>query len=544
MRAKDNQWSLSSRDLFRGLHCEHCTRISMAVAAGVSEVVAKTAPFVQNLDTKLPIIQGNQRESLVFEQLKSSLGANDFAFLNDFSSQSTKQAMAQGVPVIAQAYMELTPGPYRWSGVADLLVRDDFDVVQNEDLTISAVRSNRSEATTYRPFDVKNASSVSDMYKVQIGSYVHALRELGIGSTTNPGIVLSYGKGVIECDSAESISLFQEALSKTLETVSLIEPSNINENFVLGWMCEEPSVCKKIYCEYPGLCEETFNATGDIGVLHQKHHTHLPKIRSAGMKTVTELASLTTAPPIDGLSEEVVSYYHLGAQLHLLESEGKKAIAAQIQGKPELPQPTDGDLFFDIEWFNPVDSVDPLVFMFGVISRDGVFESFETAEVSEEKQKFQEFVEWAISKLEMNPELKIYHVNNPEVTEMRKLVQRHGGFLETEVERLIDRMVDIQKIAKASFIPGCASYSIKDLEKYYPNQDKLRINKEVSAGDDAMYKYHLVLEAKKANDHDLAKKLMTDIRNYNRDDCLSTQMLYDWMNSLEFEHPGEIRIIG
>lgn len=544
MKVKENKWSVSSRDLFRGLNCEHCTRISMAVAAGVSEVIARTAPFEEDLGTKLPIIQGNQREAIVFEQIQHSIGVDNFAYLDDFSVESTQQAMAQGVPVIAQAYLELVPGPYRWSGVADLLVRDDFDLVQNEDLTISAVKSNRATTSTYRPFDVKNASSVSDMYKVQLGSYVHALKEMGVGSTANPGIILSLGNGVIECDQAECASLFQEALAKTLETVSLVGPSEINETFVLGWMCEKPSLCKKIYCEYPGLCEETFIATGDIGVLHQKHHTHLPKIRSAGIKTVAELASSGKAPSIAGLSEEVVSYYHLGAQLHLLESEGNKAIAALIQGKPELPQATEADLFFDIEWFNPVDSVDPVVFMFGVISRDGSFSYFETTEASEEKQKFQEFVEWAILKLEMNPDLRIYHVNNPEVTEMRKLVQRHGGFLETEVERLVDRMVDIQKIARASFVPGCASYSIKDLEKYYPDREKLRIGKEVSAGDDAMYKYHLVQEAKKANDQDLATKLMTDIRNYNRDDCLSTQMLYDWMNSLEFENSGQIKIIA
>lgn len=539
MKVKQGKWSVSSRDLFRGSQCSHCVQVSMAVAAGVTEVIERVKPYEQDLSTKLPVIQGIQREEIVFEEIKQSVGTGNFEMLDDFSAKSAIDAMTSGVPVIAQAFLERNLD-FHWSGVADLLIRDDFDLIQDEQLRVRAVKSSRKESKLYRPFDVKNASKVSDNYVVQIGSYVAALSELNLQSSMGAGIIAGYGKGITEITLAESLEKFDDALAETLVRLTTVSPEETDATIVESWACSSPGVCKRIYCEYPELCAEVYEASDDIGLLGQRSYHHINWLRDAGYTKVQELAELPDELAIPKMDSDLARFYQLGAKVMHLETQGKKAIGALIQGKAELATPDDGDLFFDIEWFNPVDSQSPVIFMFGVMNRSEEFFCFETMDGKLEKQKFEEFVKFALAHIQQNPNAHIYHVNNPEVIKLKDLVNKYDGLLKDEVEALISRMLDIQDIAKKTFVAGSGSYSIKQLEKYYPEKGKLRESKVVSAGDDAMYQYHLIQESLKSGDVEAANKILKAIREYNRDDCLSTLLLLNWMNSLMFEFEGQI----
>jgi hypothetical protein len=123
MRVNSNKtWAIASRDLFRASGCEHCVRLSMAVAAEVPAVLDRVMPHKEDLNTKLPIIQGNQRERQVFDQIKSSLPQGEFVELSGANVSQTIEAMRAKTPVIAQGYFESVESGYEWSGYADLLV--------------------------------------------------------------------------------------------------------------------------------------------------------------------------------------------------------------------------------------------------------------------------------------------------------------------------------------------------------------------------------------------------------------------------------------
>lgn len=539
MKVKQGKWSVSSRDLFRGSQCSHCTQLSMAVAAGVTQVVEKVKPYKQDLSIKLPVIQGLQREENVFEEIKASVGSENFQLLDDFSTQSAIKAMNLGVPVIAQAFLERDLD-FHWSGVADLLVRDDFDLVQGADLRIRAVKTSRHETKLYRPFDVKNASKVSENYIVQLGSYVAALTELSLQSPMGAGIIAGFGKGITCVTVDESLERFEGALTKTLAILTKVVPQETDESILVSWACSSPGLCKKIYCEYPDLCEEIYEASGDIGLLGQRSHHHINWLREAGFTKVEMLAALSDELAIPRMNPDLARFYQIGAKVMHLETQGKRAIGALIQGTADLPLPDESDLFFDIEWFSPVDSLDPIIFMFGVMDRSQQFFCFDTIDGKLEKENFVDFVEFALTKMEQNPKAHIYHVNNPEVTKLKDLVHKFDGLLMVEVETLISRMIDIQDIAKDTFVAGSGSYSIKQLEKYYPDREKLRVSKKVSAGDDAMYQFHLIQESLKINDVEAANNIFTAIRDYNRDDCLSTMLLLDWLSEMSFDFRGQI----
>ncbi len=538
-------WAFASRDLFKATECEHCIRLSMAVKANLPSVLEKVEPFIEDLSHKLPIIQGNQREKNVFEQIKASLPEGDFVELDKPTVEQTFETMTRFVPVIAQGYFVTKLHGYEWSGYADLLVLEGYDLIQLEDGTIAATKIGEvPNEPKYIPWDIKNSSEGDTKYQIQLAGYLEALQKIKMASDLPMGIVLSYSKGIVRYEPEQSMALYLEALAKLLAILKETTPATITDEFVTNWSCVKKSVCADIYCDYPRLCAQTFRENRVLELLPKMHHTHSPKLIAAGIASVSELASFAEAPDVDGLSSEFTERYWRAAKVMTIELDGQKALMSKIAGSPELPPPTSEDLFFDIEWFNPVDSNSEFIFMFGVVAADESFDAFIAETQDGEMTQFDEFLDFAIARLRANPEMHIYHYHNPEPLKVAMLVKRYGGHRTAEAEALIARMVDLRPIAMNAFTPGSGSYSIKSLENYYDADSKLHRDKLVKGGADAMYQFELFRLALANGDRSKADQTMKVITDYNKDDCLSTKLLYDWLRSLEFVFDGQIKALG
>jgi uncharacterized protein len=514
----------------------------MAVKAEVATVVEKVKPFEEDLSTKLPIIQGNQRERLVFDQIKSSLPSGDFLEVDGPDSNKTIQAMRKFVPVIAQGYFQSTINGFEWSGYADLLVLEGYDLQQDDDGTIVAVKVGEvTEDPKYTPWDVKNSSAGDPKYQIQLAAYLNELQELGLASKQQIGIVLGFSKGFVRYEIEESMKLYRDALDTLLEVLLLVTPRTITEEFVTSWTCMKKSTCDKVYCDYPGLCTTNFKSKRVLELLPSVNHTHGPKIRAAGLADISAIAKLDAVPEIAGLKPEYAERYWNAAKIMQVEFDGKLALLSKIAGSPEIPAASEGDLFFDVEWFNPVDSNGEFIFMFGLVGTDEKFEVFIAEEQTEEQEKFDLFLDFALGKIAAHPEMHIYHYNNPEPKKLEMLSKRYGGHRAADVERINARMFDLMKVTEASFVPGSGSYSIKSLEAYYDADSKLNRGGLVKGGADAMYQFELFRVAlTEEKDSAKAKAIMQVIADYNKDDCLSTKLMYDWLRTLKFDAVGQI----
>ena len=517
----------------------------MAVKANVPSVLEKIEPFIEDLAKKLPIIQGNQRERIVFDQIKASLPDGDFVELEKPTTEVTIETMSRLVPVIAQGYFVTTPQGYEWSGYADLLVLEGYDLAQLEDGTIAASKiGDVPDKPRYMPWDIKNSSEGDPKYQIQLAGYLDALQKLGMASDHPMGIVLSFTKGIVKYELEQSMALYRDALSKLVAILNQTTPQTITDGFVANWSCLKKSVCADIYCDYPRLCTKTFKENRVLELLPKMHHTHSPKLRAAGINNVSDLAGFTEAPAVDDLNAEFAERYWRAAKVMTVELDGQKALMSKIVGSPELPQPTPEDLFFDIEWFNPVDSTGEFIFMFGVVSADESFEAFIAETPEEELAKFDEFLNFGMERLIANPEMHIYHYHNPEPLKVAMLAKRYAGHRSADAEALIARMVDLRPVAMNTFIPGSGSYSIKSLESYYGADSKLNRDKLVSGGADAMYQFELFRVALAKGETAEAKAIMKIIFDYNRDDCLSTKLLNDWLRSLNFALVDEVTVLS
>jgi predicted RecB family nuclease len=58
---------------------------------------------------------------------------------------------------------------------------------------------------------------------------------------------------------------------------------------------------------------------------------------------------------------------------------------------------------------------------------------------------------------------------------------------------------------------------------------------QVKGGEDAMYQYFEYLQLLSTGQSEEAREVMKVILDYNRDDCLSTKLLAEWMSKLSQE---------
>jgi uncharacterized protein len=538
---KDGKWAVASRDFFRAMGCEHCLRLSMAVQAGLPSVLAKVEPYLEDLSTKLPIVQGNQREAIVFDQLRASLPEGDFVLMESRLPEDTIAVLKSGVPVVAQGFLKSEIHGYEWTGFADLLVLEGYVIRQDEDGCIAAVQvGDLPEVPRYVPWDVKNASSGDSKYQLQLAGYHHALAQLGLDSQHDMGIVLAVQKGIVDYSVAESLLLYEEAIRALVAVLDQVTPQAITEDFVASWSCDRTSVCRSVYCEYPQLCKAEFVAKQTLDLLNDIRTPQKEKFNEAGIFTVPQLAALDAAPDIEGLKPQYSERYWNLARVFALQAAGTKALVSKVAGHPDVPAPSAGDLYFDIEWFSPVDMLGDLVFMFGFVDSKEEFTVLLADDKAQERAAFDSFLDLALANLHAHPQMHIYHYSPPEVTYLRKLSAQYGGHRQADVEQVVEHMLDLCAIAKASFLPGSNSYSIKKLEQYYDADSKLNRTELVAGGDDAMYQYELYRQAVAQGDAEEAQTIMAMISAYNRDDCLSTKLLADWLRSLNFASAGQL----
>lgn len=508
----------------------------MAVAARVPEVLARVEPYRQDLSKKSHIILGNEYEELLFAELERNLPAGEFfEFVRENQSvEASLEAMRRGVPVIAQAMFSHTFGDFEWLGYADLLVREDYELLVAEDGSLTAAKSSGEISPKPRPkyvvWDVKSSKKESPKYWKQIAGYAEFLQLHGLASEQPVGVVLA-GREFVRADVTEGIRAMRQSRDLLFNLLRQTNPDTITAAFSPMDCCAERHICEDLYCNYPDLCAKIRYDRDTLEQLPSGLPQHRAALAAAGVFTTRELAVWPSDRPVSDLDDKLLQKYIRWSQVIQKEREAgpyfeKLANPAQVG----LPAASSGDLYFDIEWFNPLEQ-EELIFMFGVVDADSKFTAFLAHNAQEERQAFEQFVALAIAKLNDDPYAHIYHYDSPEPNRLRKLAVRYQT-CQAEVRRIVESMIDLKVVAKASIMPGCAGYSIKQLERYYQAGSLLNRGGLVKGGDDAMYQYNLYRQQIAQGEDVLAAQTLQIILDYNRDDCLSTKLLAEWLDSL------------
>lgn len=161
----------------------------------------------------------------------------------------------------------------------------------------------------------------------------------------------------------------------------------------------------------------------------------------------------------------------------------------------------------------------------------------------QEKEAFKDFIEWTYARWLQDPTMHIYHYANYEIAACRKLMGRYG-ICEYEVDQLLrnEVFVDLYKIVKGCLLLGEPRYSIKNVEHLY----RAKRSTEVGSGGDSVVVYERWREDPDGESWETSK-ILNSIREYNIDDCNSTQELVDWLRLRQKEqgisYLGKIEVI-
>ena len=215
----------------------------------------------------------------------------------------------------------------------------------------------------------------------------------------------------------------------------------------------------------------------------------------------------------------------------------KQEALAPDRGLWALPEPSPGDLFLDLEGdpFYGSDEIDGIDYLFGAIEPGlpdatgaptfHTFWSIADGAVSAaaERQAFEDCIDLIMDRWTAYPDMHVYHYAPYETGAMKRLAGRYAT-RETEVDQLLrgQVFVDLYRVVRQGIRASVESYSIKRLEPLYGFKREIDLR---DAGE-SIVEFEHWLEPEPGTDRDT---LLEQIEAYNRDDCVSTYYLREWL---------------
>ena len=302
----------------------------------------------------------------------------------------------------------------------------------------------------------------------------------------------------------------------------------------------DPEPCQHCdLCVWKEHCLQQWEQNNHLKLVANIQRSQIKKLNKANIYTVEKLSKTTQN---HGLNPDTFARLQSQAKLQTYKAQTNKdkyEIIPYAEGKglERIPHPNKGDLFFDIEGdpFYPKG----LEYLLGLyIHKGDEFKTFWGHCHEEEKESFLKFMAFLESHFKKYPNAYLYHYNHYETTALKRLACRYAA-CEEQLDNFLreQKFIDLYLVVREGIRTSQPSYSLKDLEVFYM---KKRDN-SVATAIDSILTYHQWQEL-----HE--DKLLQEIADYNKQDCISTHLLRDWLLKLKandspvFKNPIEEEI--
>lgn len=414
--------------------------------------------------------------------------------------EATRQAMRNGPDVIYQGAFLVG----RWHGYSDFLLKRD-DVFSS------------FGPYAYDVADTKLARSAKAKHVLQLCAYAEMLSaEQGV-LPASMHVVL--GTGEVASLSTTSVLHYYRRARERFEAFVDAGP--------VGSSTDPCGHCT--FCRWIDRCDAQWEADDHLSIIAGMGRSQIGALRSFGINDIGSLAAIAPDGKVPGMQSGTVAKLSGQARLqHHHRSTGERRVeilpAVEGRGFGRIPQPDEGDMFFDMEG-------DPLFeggleYLFGIVALDGDedrFHAFWAHDRDAEKSAFEALMDFVTERIARRPNAHVYHYASYEETALKRLAMYHGT-REKEVDDLLrgDRLVDLYKVVAEAIQTSEPRYSIKNMEVFYLPGGR---QGEVKTAGDSIVIYErwrqLGVEA-----------MLQEIADYNEIDCRSTRMCRDWLLSL------------
>ncbi len=534
MRSHAGRIVYSATDLVGYLECGHLSRLDLARAAGLI-----AAPFVDDPVLDRIAKRGELHEHRFLDSLVKNGQAVTEVPLDESLSyeerlesgrKATLAAMRAGDEVIYQAV--LYDG--RRIGFADFLHRVE--------------RPSSLGCWSYEVWDTKLARHAKASAVLQLCMYSDLVEQIQDMAPESMHLVLGGIARETVSFRVADYAAYYRYVAALFEAFLQTEPVAVPTS-----LPDPVSHCD--VCRWSGNCTERWRAEDDLALVANLDSRHRLALLRSGISTRTDLARLADGAlrAIQGIGRTSLRRARDQAEIQVRGQRRGKVISNRLEpprdaeGSPVrdhgllmLPEPSAGDLFVDFEgdpFFESTDA-DGIEYLFGALEpgardKEGepVFHSFWATEQGTvtstgERRAFEAFIDLVINRLDNDPNLHVYHYAPYEPAAVKQLAGRYNT-REGEVDRLLRGrvFVDLYRAVRQGVRASVESYSIKRLETLYGFARTVDLRE---AGR-SIVEFETWLELDNQSSGAERTRLQESILQYNRDDCLSTFHLRNWL---------------
>lgn len=510
MRRAFGRLAFSATDLSRHLSCSHLTTLNRAVALGEIE---SPPPYddprgdvlrQRGVEHERRLVDRFRAEGRVVEtvvEADTPLSRRDAAA----AAVRTRDAMARGVDVVYQGRLEDDAG--RWSGYPDFLLRVDGR---------SALGG-----WSYEVLDAKLARRAKGEALLQLLLYSDLLARAQGSEPRRMRLVLGGGDGAgFESFRVVEYAAYYRAVRRRFEAHADAPPETYPE-----------PVGHCALCAWKQACAERRRADDHLSLVAGVTRGQRRRLMARGVATMADLGALDLplVPRLDGVGAAALARVREQARVQdRARREGRRICELVMpvergKGLAALPEPSAGDLFFDVEG-DAFAGDGGFEYLFGVADRAGRYDACWALDPPDEKRAFERFIDGVMARWARHPGFHVYHYGAYETTAVKRLTSRHATRGE-EVDRLLrgDVFVDLHRVVRQGLRASVERYSIKKLEPFYGFRRAVGL----TAATRALVRFEAALEAGGAGG--TSDELRAEVEGYNRDDCLSTLRLAEWL---------------
>jgi uncharacterized protein len=473
--------------------------------------------------------KGNEHEELFLQHLKEEYGSENVAEIEAdrrTAAEATIKGMKEGHKVIFQAYLERD----NFAGFADFLVR----------------REGKSELGEYyyEAWDTKLSKSTRPYFIIQLCCYSWMLEKIQ-GKVPEEAVVVLGDKTKERFRIAAYYSYFQSLKQRFLQ---------VQENFTGEQNTMPDPSLQTDFGAWGSYAKQLLENSDSLALVATIRKKQIKSLYEEGITTLSQLAK-TKLSTVKGITTE--SFEKIKAQADIqLRSRGQDKPHFKVimndngKGLSSLPEPSEQDMFFDIEGHPLMEG--GLEYLWGVSYHDTqaaqgkvyAFKDWWAHDQKQEKRAFEDFTDWTYNRWQQDKSMHVYHYATYEITAIRKISTRYQTRLEEVAEMLSHGVfIDLYKVVKNGLLIGEPKYSIKNVEHLYRGKRTT----DVANGSESIVFYENWREqggSKNWSEQDNGYKRwladpdnfdwtswqsLKDIRDYNIDDCESTLELVDWL---------------
>ncbi len=520
MRRTPSGTGFSATDLGAFLECAQRTVLDLAALEGELE-----RPAQNDIERRLLEIRGLEHEARVLEHYRRSeksvvtISAAPGAKGSELAAAQTLEAMQSGADVIYQG--ALAHGD--WAG------RPDFLVKVNE--------GGGCWPHHYEVVDAKLAREAKARAVLQLCVYTDHLARIQGRAPRYFHIAVGGEQAPVRL-LADDFMAYYRALRSRFEA------------FVAEPQATYPEPVEHCgVCVWWKRCEERRRGDDHLSLVAGINRRQRDRLVAADVRSLAELGRLAPEVSVDGIASDALARVRRQAALQLAGREAKEVIYELLlegdagTGLEALPEPSAGDLFLDLEGdafyggqgleylFGVVDLGEPVIdsFSFDFTERSAGpsrYHAFWAHDAAAEKRAFEAVIDRIVRGREEFPALHVFHFGHREADALKKLSCRHKT-RELEIDELLRAhvLVDLLPIVRHALRASVEGYTLKQLEPLHA----FRRETELRAAARAMQLFGYWLETAEAERD--AEELCRTIEAYNREDCLSTLSLRNWLEA-------------